>query len=130
MVGGAPLEQELKAGDDVTATLRARGLPIDAAAWVLGPDTDRWTLNVVSDWKRSDLADPYAVLSHVIINDGVLDRNESLYVWDVVPVTRDSKLGRALIELAASPSPGRRRTGERYAAGIFIPDAIVYKTAA
>lgn len=130
MVGGAPLEQELKAGDDVTATLRARGLPIDAAAWVLGPDTDRWTLNVVSDWKRSDLADPYAVLSHVIINDGVLDRNEGLYVWDVVPVTRDSKLGRALIELAASPSPGRRRTGERYAAGIFIPDAIVYKTAA
>lgn len=130
MVVGAPLEPELKAGDDVSATLKARGIPIDATAWVLGPDTDRWTLNVVAGWYDQGLEHPSKILADVLINDGVLDRNESFYVWDVVPVTRDSKLGRALIELAGSPSPGRRRTGERYAAGIFIPDAIVYKTAA
>lgn len=128
MVVGAPLEPELKAGDDVSATLKARGIPIDATAWVLGPDSDLWTLNVVAGWYDRGLEHPSNILADALIDDGVLDRNESFYVWDVVPVTRDSKLGRAPIELVASP--GRRRTSERYGAGLFIPDAIIYKTAA
>lgn len=85
---------------------------------------------MVSDWYTGLLSRSYDVLGRFLAGDGLLAGQPGLRIEDVVPVTRASELGQALVAL--SPLAGRepRRVGDQFVSGVFIPDAVLYDVAA
>ncbi len=130
MAKAAPSEPTIEAGQRVLDTLRSNRVPVHAAAWVLDPDRDRWTLNVVSDWYAGTLSQPHEVLARLLSDNGILAGFPSLDLADVVPVRRDSEMGEALVSLSPLARRSPRRLEDQFASGIFIPDAVLYDTAA
>lgn len=121
------VSEEVAAGHNVVAALDAAGFPAKAVFWLYDDDTDVWKLWIATPLAGEDLQKAYLKV------DSILSANTSGTVLDlsrIKLVRPDDPMVRAIRSAVSVKGLADVRFKGNVVNGIYIADALIYRTAA
>jgi hypothetical protein len=119
--------EDVAAGHNLIEALDAAGFPVKAAFWLYDSDTDKWTLWVGTPRAAKDLQRAYMRVGEIL--SAVPDR-KVLELPQIRLVSPDDPTVRAMGSLVSVKGISDVRLRSNVADGIYIEDALIYRTAA
>lgn len=121
------MTEDVAAGHNLIEALDAAGFPVKAAFWLYDSDTDKWTLWVGTPRAAKDLQRAYMRVGEIL--SAVPDR-KVLELPQIRLVSPDDPTVRAMGSLVSVKGISDVRLRSNVADGIYIEDALIYRTAA
>ena len=119
--------EEIAAGHNVVAALDAALIPVRAAFWIYDEDKDIWKLWIATPQAGEDLQKAFIRVSKVL--SAVTDR-PVLDLSRIKLVTPDDPMVRAIGSVLDVKGLSDVRFKSNIVNGIYIADALIYRTAA
>jgi hypothetical protein len=122
------VSEDIAAGRNVIEALDKAKFPVEAAFWLYESNFERWTLWIATPLAGRDLQKAYIRVREIL--DGVTDRD----VLDLprinlaLPSDRTVQAVRSLIDVKGVA--GVRMRHNLAGHGVYIEDALIYRTAA
>jgi len=123
----ALVSEEIAAGQHVVRALDAAGFPVTAAFWLYSGDVDRWKLWIATPRAGVDLQKAFLSVGEILseLADGaILDLSRIRLAKPADPTVR------AIGSLVRVKGLSDVRLRSNVANGIYIEDALIYRTAA
>lgn len=119
--------EEIAAGHNVVAALDAAGFPARAAFWLYDSDADVWKLWIATPQAGDDLQKAFLKVGRILST--ITDR-PVLDLSRIKLVTPDDPMVRALRSVINVKGLSGVRFKSNVVNGIYIADALIYRTAA
>ena len=119
--------EDITAGHNVIEALDGAGFPVKAAFWLYNSDADTWKLWIGSPNAGRDLQRAYMKISEIlsaVVDKPVLDLSR------IKLVRQDDPLVKAIASVIRVKGLSDVRFRSNTVNGIYIPDAVIYRTAA
>jgi len=127
MVAEVLVSEDIAAGRNVIAALDEAGFPVEVAFWLYESNLDRWRLWIGTPRASGDLQKAYVRVANIL--SSVTDRR----VLDLPQITLampDDRMIRAVKSLIDVKGISDIRLKYNLSDGVYIEDALVYRTAA
>jgi hypothetical protein len=121
------VREDIAAGQNVIEALDAAGFPVNAAFWLYDSNVDRWTLWIGTPRAFRDLQKAYIKVREIL---SAVPDQEVLDLAQIRLVTPDDPTVRAIRSIISVKGLSDVRLTSNAANGIYIEDAVVYRTAA
>jgi hypothetical protein len=124
MAAATLVDEDIAAGHNAVEALDNAGFPVTAAFWLYYSDAETWKLWIATQRAAEDLQKAYLQVGKILIDQSALDLSR------IRLVRPDDPMVRAIASVVRVKGLSDVRFKSNVVNGIYIEDALIYRTAA